>query len=56
MIISSHIFSTLRDTCDEIHLLKKGSLVRKVNQSEFDELEQEMKDFTIGNSLEKLGL
>ena len=56
MIISSHIFSTLRDTCDEIHLLKNGELVRKVNQSEFDELEQEMKDFTIGNSLAELEL
>jgi ABC-2 type transport system ATP-binding protein len=56
MIISSHIFSTLKDTCDEIHLLKKGKIVRKVNQSEFDTLEQEMKDFTIGNSLDKLKL
>lgn len=56
IVISSHIFSTLRDTCDEIHLLKNGKLVKKVNQSEFDELEQEMKDFTIGNSLEKLKL
>jgi ABC-2 type transport system ATP-binding protein len=24
VLISSHIFSTLSDTCDEIHLLRKG--------------------------------
>lgn len=56
VVISSHIFSTLNDTCDEIHLLKDGTFVKKVCRDEFGILEQEMKDFTIGNSLEKLGL
>lgn len=56
IIISSHIFSTLSATCDEIHLLKEGRIVKKVFQNEFDQLEQEMIDFSIGNSLENLEL
>jgi len=56
MIISSHIFSTLSTTCDEIHLLKDGHFIRKVLPDEFELLEQEMTDFTIGDSIEKLDL
>lgn len=56
VVISSHIFSTLNDTCDEIYLLKDGSLVKKVAKVDFGRLEQEMKDFSIGNRIEELGL
>ncbi|MFM9952143.1 MAG: ATP-binding cassette domain-containing protein [Saprospiraceae bacterium] len=56
IVISSHIFSTLNDTCDEIHLLKHGQLVKTVMKSDFGLLEQEMKDFSIGNRVERLGL
>ena len=56
VIISSHIFSTLSDTCDQIHLLKRGEQVRSVQRDEFKELEEEMKVFTIGDKIEKLGL
>lgn len=56
IIISSHIFSTLSDTCDEIHLLKDGTFIKKVNKEDFDKLEAEMKAVTIGNKIEKLGL
>lgn len=56
VMISSHIFSTLRDTCDEIHLLKKGEPNRVVPQSSFSTLEQEMRSVTIGKRIEKLGL
>jgi len=56
IVISSHIFSTLSDTCDEIHLLKEGKFVRKVFKDEFEKLEKEMKAFSIGNSIEKLDL
>lgn len=56
IIISSHIFSTLSDTCDTIFLLKKGEIVRNVAQSDFKDLEQEMIDFTVGNSIEQLQL
>ncbi len=56
IIISSHIFATLNDTCDEIHLLKEGVFIKKVCKEEFGILEQEMKDFTIGNKIDKLML
>lgn len=56
VLISSHIFSTLSDTCDEIHLLRKGEQIKSVLKKEFKNLEQEMKTFTIGNRIEKLEL
>jgi ABC-2 type transport system ATP-binding protein len=56
VILSSHIFSTLNDICDEIHLLRKGEAIRTVQKSDFKVLEEEMKAFTIGNRIEKLKL
>jgi ABC-2 type transport system ATP-binding protein len=56
VLISSHIFSTLSDTCNEIHLLSKGSFIKSVQKEEFHSLEAEMKHMTIGNKIEKLGL
>lgn len=56
VIISSHIFSTLSDTCDEIYLLKEGEIIKKVFREDFETLELEMKEFTIGNKIEKLKL
>ena len=43
VIISSHIFSTLRETCDEIHLMSGGTFVQSVTQPDFGRLEDEMK-------------
>ena len=56
VLISSHIFSTLRDTCDEIYLLRKGEQVRSIQKPEFKKLEQEMKEIVIGNLIERLEL
>lgn len=56
VIISSHIFSTLSATCDEIHLLSNGYFIRSVKKEDFSTLEAEMKLTTIGNKIEKLGL
>ncbi|MDP5049437.1 MAG: ATP-binding cassette domain-containing protein [Saprospiraceae bacterium] len=56
VIISSHIFSTLSDTCDEIHLLRKGEQIISVNKTGFKDLEQEMKEITIGNLIKNLDL
>ena len=56
VIISSHIFSTLSDTCDEINLLSEGSIVKSVQREDFQSLETEMKQMTVGNRIEKLGL
>lgn len=56
VVISSHIFSTLRDTCDEIHLLHRGGIIETATRDNFDQLEARMKTSTTGNKIEKLGL
>lgn len=56
IIISSYIFSTLSDTCDEIHLLSNGRFIKSVQKADFQALETEMKQTTIRNNIEKLGL
>lgn len=56
VIISSHIFSTLSDTCDEIHLLSQGTILKSVHRKDFQALETEMKQMNIGSKIEKLGL
>lgn len=56
VLISSHIFSTLAETCDEIHLLKEGEIMKSVQKEDFATLEKEMKAFTIGNRIEKLNI
>jgi ABC-2 type transport system ATP-binding protein len=56
VVISSHIFSTLRETCDEIHVLDQGQFIKSVSKSGFQALEDDMKDVHIGNKLERLGL
>lgn len=56
VIISSHIFSTLSDTCDEIHLLKKGELIKSVQKDDFKDLEAEMKAISVGNKIDQLDL
>lgn len=56
IIISSHIFSTLADTCNEIYLMKMGQIIRKVEKDDFSSLEEEMKKFTVGNKIDKLSL
>lgn len=56
LIISSHIFSTLNDICDEIHLLKNGQFIKKVYKEDFKKLEQEMRETFIGNRIKNLNL
>lgn len=56
VIISSHIFSTLSDTCDEIHLLSHGSFVKFVHKADFRALETEMKQVAIANKIDTLQL
>ncbi|MEM9848936.1 MAG: ATP-binding cassette domain-containing protein [Bacteroidota bacterium] len=56
VLISSHIFSTLQETCDEIHLLRKGEPIKSVQQADFEALAAEMRAVTVGNRVEELGL
>lgn len=56
IIISSHIFSTLKETCDMIFVLHQGKITQKVEQAEFVTLENELKQLSIGNLIDKLEL
>ncbi len=56
IIMSSHIFSTLNDTCDHIYLLENGEVTKKVNKEHFHQLEEDMKIITIGNKIEQMNL
>jgi ABC-2 type transport system ATP-binding protein len=56
IIISSHIFSTLSNICNEIHVLKNGTFIKKVYKEQFADLENEMKAMYIGNRIDKLEL
>jgi ABC-2 type transport system ATP-binding protein len=56
ILISSHIFSTLNETCDEIFLLKNKTIDMRVKKDEFGILENELKEFSIGNRISKLNL
>ena len=56
ILISSHIFSTLSETCDEIHVLKNGEFTKCVHKKDYPVLETEMKAFALGNIISKLDL
>ncbi len=56
ILISSHIFSTLADTCDEILVLKQGKFIKHVHKQNFDNLANEMKDLILGNRVDQLKL
>ncbi len=56
VIISSHIFSTLKETCDELHLLKNGRITKSVFKQDFEQIEEELKDVNFLNKIEKFGL
>lgn len=49
ILISSHIFSTLSDTCHEIYLLKNGIIDRRATPEHYASLESEMKDYIVGS-------
>lgn len=56
IIISSHIFSTLSQTCDSIFLLKNGTIIKEVKQDNFYQLEEEMKTEMLLSQIDKLDL
>ncbi|MBP5683613.1 MAG: ATP-binding cassette domain-containing protein [Bacteroidales bacterium] len=56
VIISSHIFSTLSDTCDEILVLRDGIITETVQRADFQTLEEEIKGSRGKDLINKLGL
>ena len=43
IIMSSHIFSSLQDSCDYLHYLKDGKIKTSLPRGSFDQIEMEMK-------------
>jgi ABC-2 type transport system ATP-binding protein len=43
ILMSSHIFSSLGDTCDHLHYLKDGRIKTSLPKGSFDQIENEMK-------------
>lgn len=56
VIISSHVFSTLSETCDQIHLLRKGAFVKFVEKEAFGKLEEELKQIFVDSRIDNLKL
>ncbi len=54
ILISSHIFSTLKETCDVIHVLDGGKITETIGKDDFDRLERDMAAFAVGNRLDVL--
>ena len=56
VILSSHIFSTLSDTCDKIFLMNDGIIEKGVKKEKYSALEDEMKKDIVKNKIDKLKL
>ena len=56
ILISSHIFSTLSDTCDTIFHLSDGRIKQQYEKVNFHLLESEIKEVTIGDRIRRLSL
>lgn len=51
VIISSHIFSTLSDTCDEIFIINRGVIIEKILKKDFFIFESKIKNMVYNNDL-----
>ena len=56
ILISSHIFSTLNESCDEIVLLSRGKVVKQVQKDNYAALEKSMKQTVVGDKLKNIML
>jgi ABC-2 type transport system ATP-binding protein len=56
VLLSSHIFSTLSQTCDRIYWLKDGRIEQVAQREEFPQLEAELREVVVGQRLQRLGL
>ena len=54
ILISSHIFSTLKDSCDYIYKIEDGRFSRQFTQENFNELEDEMRHKILMKDIGKL--
>lgn len=54
VVLASHIFSTLRDSCDQIALLQAGRLTQQVAPSEYPALADQLREATRPTALDQL--
>lgn len=54
ILISSHIFSTLRDVCDTILVLNNGNFETITEKADFATLEERLKEEVISKDIDKL--
>ena len=56
VIISSHIFSVLNETCDFLHYLKEGKIVDSAGKAHFQTIENQMRNDNIRKKIDQIGL
>ncbi len=56
VILSSHIFSTLSESCDLILHLKDGEIIKTAEKNDFSMIEDSLKLEGVSNKIEKLNL
>lgn len=56
VILSSHLFSALHDSCDRLYLLQDGLVAAEAGQGDFGAIEAKMRKEGIGKRIEALGL
>lgn len=54
ILISSHIFSTLADSCDEIMLVENGVFTEQVLRANFHKLQEALENKVITNNIENM--
>ncbi len=56
VIISSHIYNTLTEVCDTIHVLDKGKIIKSVNPEDFSLLGSMLEVDTVDGLIDRLDL
>lgn len=54
IIISSHVFSLIRETCDVLHQIRDGKIIRSGGREVFNLVEEDMKGTRIGKRIDEL--
>lgn len=54
VLISSHIFATLKDVCDQILVLERGKIEQIFDKGSFDLLESDLKNKTIMQNIDRI--
>ena len=52
IILSSHIFSTLKEICDSIYIIENGQISEEIFGDNFDNIEESYKLETLGNKID----